>query len=142
MRQHTLATALQEAFLLSLNSRCRVWAQKDEDVDAPEYERVARSIDLMLQQLTAEERVAAGGMDYDQRTTHYAFAVDEVAAKLKLGYRLEVTHEMDRNYKWQPLTDDKGEPPVYEVIGKEFVPGLPGVREHVRLSLSQVTAVV
>jgi len=138
MRQHTLASALQEALLLSLNTRCRVLAQEAVDEDAPDYERVVRQVDVMLQQLTAEERLAQAE-GYDQRTTHIAFAVDEDCKLLRLGYQLEVTATLGERGRWQSCDEEQGA--RYEIIGKEMVPPIAGVRNHTRLALSQVTVV-
>lgn len=140
MRQYTIASALLRLYHETASHQVSIWRAGDEDADSPAFVRVASAVPVQLQQLTGEERVAAGAMDYGQRLTHWGYCDNKFSAHFQIGYRLTVVFERDQWGQWQPVPDDCDPPALTtEIIGKEYVPANAGVNEQVRLLLAQVS---
>ena len=136
MRQDSLGRTLTTLMTGSANVRVRVEAQETGDTNAPDWELVTRNLEMMISDLSSEERLAETAA-YEARVTHEAFCVD--SAYLKLGYRLVETfrkRETSLDLWW---TAD--EPRTWEIVGKRRLAGLPEPNDQVRLDLALISAV-
>lgn len=130
MRQPTLTQELTDRFTEDLDTVCRVEAQETGDVNNPSWSTVAGAVACMVQQLSAEQRVAEAP-DYEQRPTHQAFCLD--ADALQIGYRLVATQQRDQYGTLQALAGG-----TYLILGKDAIAGGTG---QVRLALTQTSPV-
>lgn len=116
-------------------TRVAVQSMATGDTNAPTYSTETAALDVLLLQLTADQRVRQSG-EYDPVPTHEATCFDD--GNLKIGFRLVETYRKDEFGTWQAVvTGDK-----FEIIGKEKVAGAEHGLNLVRLKLSQTSPVV
>ena len=134
MRQETLGSLLGELYDNDFTHRVRVETLETGDVDAPDWETALVSMDLQVQQTSAQERIAKAD-DYTLRLTHTGFC--DATDELVIGCRLVETYQLDEEGHWQAVADADAE--KWLVLGKEKIRGLPEPWDQVQLDLNQMT---
>jgi len=134
MRQATLGSLLSDLYDLDFTHRVRVETLETGDVNNPGWETALAAVDLQVQQISGQERVARAE-DYSLRLTHIAFAdaTDEVV----IGARLVETYQLDEHGVWQAVAAADAE--TWIVLGKEKIRGLPEPWNQVQYDLNQMT---
>ena len=134
MRQATLGSLLTDLYDLDFTHRVRVETLETGDVNNPGWETALAAVDLQVQQISGQERVARAE-DYSLRLTHIAFAdaTDEVV----IGARLVETYQLDEHGVWQAVAAADAE--TWIVLGKEKIRGLPEPWNQVQYDLNQMT---
>ena len=134
MRQATLGSLLSDLYDLDFTHRVRVETLETGDVNNPGWETALAAVDLQVQQISGQERVARAE-DYSLRLTHITFAdaTDEVV----IGARLVETYQLDEHGVWQAVAAADAE--TWIVLGKEKIRGLPEPWNQVQYDLNQMT---
>ena len=134
MRQATLGSLLSDLYDLDFTHRVRVETLETGDVNNPGWETALAAVDLQVQQISGQERVARAE-DYSLRLTHIAFAdaTDEVV----IGAQLVETYQLDEHGVWQAVAAADAE--TWIVLGKEKIRGLPEPWNQVQYDLNQMT---
>jgi len=134
MRQATLGSLLTDLYDLDFTHRVRVETLATGDVNNPAWATALAALDLQVQQLSGQERVARAE-DYALKLTHIAFA--DTAAEVVIGARLVETHHVNEQGVWEAVAAADAE--TWIVLGKEKIRGLPEPWDQVQYDLNQMT---
>jgi len=134
MRQATLGSLLSDLYDLDFTHRVRVETLETGDVNNPDWATALAALDLQVQQVSGQERVARGE-EYALKLTHTGFA--NAADEVVIGSRLVETHHCNEQGMWEAVDADDAE--VWVVLGKEKVRGVPEPWDQIQLDLNQMT---
>jgi len=134
MRQHTRGSLLAELFRGDFTHQVDVEVQQTGDIDNPGWQRTSRAMSVIVQVLSAQERVVRSEQ-YDLVTTAQGFCDD--APELIVGSRWVETARRTEAGEWESVDPDHAT--VWLVQGKQAIPGVPEPTFQVRVDLHQMS---